>query len=122
MQECPFCNINREIVFDSELCIAVFDKYPVNKGHILVIPKRHISNYFDLEKNEIDSIWEMVNKVKNLIDLKYEPQGYNIGFNVGKTAGQTVDHVHIHVIPRYRGDMEDPSGGVRHVIPEKGRY
>lgn len=122
MQGCPFCNIDREIILDSDLCYAVYDKFPVNLGHILVIPKRHVKDYFELDKNEVDSLWEMVSRVKALIDLNHNPQGYNVGFNVGESAGQTIEHVHIHVIPRYKGDMEDPTGGVRHVIPGKGKY
>ena len=122
MQCCPFCNIDREIILDSDLCFAVNDKFPVNVGHILVIPKRHVKDYFELNKNEVASLWEMVSRAKTLIDLKYNPQGYNVGFNVGESAGQTISHVHIHVIPRYKGDMEDPTGGVRHVIPVKGKY
>ena len=122
MQDCPFCNPDRQIILNSDLVFAVYDKYPVSKGHILVIPKRHVRNYFDLNKNEMASIWEMVTQVKTILDSKNKPQGYNIGFNVGEAAGQTINHVHIHVIPRYTGDMEDPTGGVRHVIPWKGRY
>jgi len=122
IQDCPFCNIDREIILSSDLCLAVYDKYPVNKGHVLIISKRHVEDYFDLDEKEIESIWKMVIEVKNILDIKYNPQGYNIGFNVGKEAGQTIDHVHIHVIPRYTGDMDDPTGGVRHVIPEKGKY
>lgn len=120
--DCPFCKIDREIILETELCLVVYDKYPVNEGHVLVVPKRHVSNYFDLEQEEVDSIWQMVNKVKLILDAKYKPQGYNVGFNIGRAAGQTIDHVHIHVIPRYKGDMNDPTGGVRHVIPDKGKY
>jgi diadenosine tetraphosphate (Ap4A) HIT family hydrolase len=122
MQDCPFCNIDREIIMSSDLCFAVYDKFPVSAGHVLVIPKRHVRDYFELDIKELASLWEMVTQVKTIIDSKYKPQGYNIGFNVGESAGQTVNHVHIHVIPRYRGDMEDPAGGVRHVIPGKVKY
>ena len=122
IQDCPFCNIDREIILSSDLCLAIYDKYPVNIGHVLIISKRHVEDYFDLDEKEIESISKMVIEVKKILDIKYNPQGYNIGFNVGKEAGQTIDHVHIHVIPRYTGDMDDPTGGVRHVIPEKGKY
>lgn len=122
MQDCPFCNPDRQIILNTDLVFAVYDKYPVSKGHILVIPKRHVEDYFDLDENEKASIWEMVTQVKTILDSKYKPQGYNIGFNVGEAAGQTIGHAHIHVIPRYKGDMEDPTGGVRHVIPGKGKY
>ena len=119
---CPFCNISREIILESDMCMAIYDQYPVSKGHVLVIPRRHMKDYFGLSQQEIKDLWVMVEKVKEFLESKYKPDGYNIGFNVGMAAGQTIDHVHIHVIPRYKGDMEDPTGGVRHVIPEKGKY
>ena len=121
-KDCPFCETDQEIILDSELCFSIYDKYPVNKGHILIIPKRHVGDYFQLQHDEVDSIWEMVHEVKVFLENEFNPQGFNIGFNVGHEAGQTIDHTHIHVIPRYSGDMDDPTGGVRHVIPEKGKY
>ena len=121
-KDCPFCEIDREVILSSDLCLAIYDKYPVNKGHVLVIPKRHVKDYFDLEQNERDSLWKLVNEVKEILDSKFHPQGFNVGFNVGTNAGQTIDHVHIHIIPRYKGDMDDPTGGVRNVIPERGKY
>lgn len=121
-KDCPFCDINREIILESDLCLAFYDQYPVNKGHTLVIPKRHVKDYFELSQEEVYDVWQMVGKVQEFLEIEYNPNGYNIGFNVGRDAGQTIDHVHIHVIPRYKGDMEDPTGGVRHVIPEKGKY
>tara|TARA_Y100000590_G_C15662168_1_gene993104 strand:- start:15 stop:314 length:300 start_codon:yes stop_codon:yes gene_type:complete len=98
------------------------DKYPVSNGHILVIPFRHYSNYFDSSTEELQAIWELVNKGKIFVDKLVNPDAYNIGINVGEYAGQTIPHLHIHVIPRYRGDMEDPKGGVRGVIPDKQKY
>lgn len=122
MHNCPFCNIDREMLASSDLCLAFYDKYPVNRGHVLVIPRRHVGDYFKLSKAEIEALWLMVREVKALLESEYQPAGYNVGVNVGSAAGQTVDHVHIHVIPRYTGDMDDPTGGVRHVIPERGKY
>ena len=122
MNDCPFCNIDRKVLASSDLCLAIYDKYPVNAGHILVIPRRHVGDYFSLAADEVEDIWRLVREVKEFIDLEFQPSGFNVGFNVGPVAGQTVDHVHIHVIPRYAGDMDDPTGGVRHVIPEKGKY
>ena len=122
MKDCPFCNIDREILASSDLCLAIYDKFPVNKGHVLVVSRRHVEDYFELSEAEVEDIWRLVEVVKELIDLEFQPSGFNVGFNVGPVAGQTVDHVHIHVIPRYLGDMEDPTGGVRHVIPGKGKY
>ncbi len=125
MNDCPFCNINNakdDIVWESKHSIAILDRYPVSTGHTLVIPKRHVKSYFDLTQDEIVDLWSMVNNVKEALDYMYEPDGYNIGINIGEAAGQTIPHCHIHVIPRYSGDVEDPLGGVRSVIPEKRIY
>lgn len=118
---CPFCEIN-EVVLETPLFVVIRDKYPVAPGHTLVIPKRHAVTYFDLTEDEVRELWETVQKVKSLLDKELEPDAYNVGFNAGETAGQTVMHCHIHVIPRYKGDMEDPRGGVRGVIPTKQKY
>ena len=122
MNDCPFCNIDHEVLAGSDLCLAIYNKYPVNRGHVLVITRRHVGDYFDLEMDEVEDIWKLVNEVKSMLESTFNPQGFNVGFNVGAVAGQTVDHVHIHVITRYAGDMEDPTGGVRHVIPGRGKY
>lgn len=125
MNDCPFCNINNakdDIVWESKYSIAILDRYPVSTGHTLVIPKRHIKSYFDLTQDEVDELWDSVKNVKETLDYMYKPDGYNIGINVGEAAGQTIPHCHIHVIPRYNGDVEDPLGGVRGVIPEKRIY
>ena len=118
---CVFCQIN-EIVLENDLALAFYDKYPVNKGHLLIIPKRHVEQYFDLTEQERMSIDQLLFEGKKIIDEQYQPDGYNIGINCGEAAGQTIFHVHIHLIPRFRGDMEDPRGGVRGVIPEKRIY
>jgi len=89
---------------------------------MLVIPFRHVPDYFSLTEEEKNAIWELVEEVKNFLDRRFKPDGYNIGINIGKAAGQTIMHVHVHVIPRYWGDCEDPRGGVRGVIPEKQKY
>lgn len=120
---CPFCNPSKEeILLQNDLCYARFDKYPVNKGHILIIPFRHFDNYFDATKEEKLAILELIDKAKEFLDREFNPDGYNIGVNIGKYAGQTIMHVHIHIIPRYKGDIENPKGGVRGVIPEKRIY
>lgn len=121
-ETCPFCKVDRELIGESKLSFAIFDKYPVGEGHALIITKRHVSDYFDLEHEEVKDIWELVAEIKSILQRKYHPDGFNVGFNIGLAAGQTIDHVHIHIIPRYSGDMDDPTGGVRHVIPEKGKY
>ena len=119
---CVFCTPKSKVINETALAYAVFDTFPVSKGHSLIIPKRHISNYFDLTLEEHIATRLLINRVKEIIDLKYKPDGYNIGVNVGKDAGQTINHVHIHIIPRYRGDVKIPIGGVRNIIPEKGNY
>jgi diadenosine tetraphosphate (Ap4A) HIT family hydrolase len=118
---CVFCTIN-DIVLENDLARAFYDKYPVNKGHLLIIPKRHIAQYFDLTDQERRAIDSLLFEGKKLLDEQYQPDGYNIGINCGEVAGQTIFHVHVHLIPRFRGDMEDPRGGVRGVIPEKRIY
>lgn len=121
---CPFCNIEpgREIITENENIFAVYDKYPVNMGHALIIPKRHCRNYFELTKEGQENCWIIVNEVKKILSQKFNPDGFNIGININEAAGQTIDHVHIHLIPRYKGDIENPEGGVRGVIPDKRMY
>lgn len=121
---CIFCNpvSERELIIESETAYAIYDKFPVNNGHALIIPKRHCEDYFDLTIKEQSACLLMLNKVKKIISSKFNPDGFNVGINVGEKAGQTVHHVHIHLIPRYQGDVEEPRGGVRGVIPEKQKY
>ena len=121
---CPFCNPDseRELIVESATAYAIYDKFPVNDGHALIIPKRHIENYFDLTFKEQAACIFMLNKVKEIVSTKFNPNGYNVGINVGEKAGQTVHHVHIHLIPRYDGDVKEPRGGVRGVIPNKQKY
>ena len=108
----------------NRLCFAIFDSFPVTPGHVLVITRRVVPTFFECTPAEQAALMELVTSVKTLLDARLDPQpdGYNVGFNAGAAAGQTVPHVHVHVIPRYAGDMADPRGGVRHVIPEKGNY
>ncbi len=122
--DCPFCNpdAERELIVESATAYAIFDKFPVNEGHALIIPKRHCANYFELTFKEQAACMFMLNKVKEIISKRFKPDGFNIGINIGEKAGQTVHHVHIHLIPRYNGDVDDPRGGVRGVIPNKQRY
>ena len=101
---------------------VVLDAYPVSSGHSLVISRRHVANIFDLTATEVGDVLELIRSTRTRIDRTLQPAGYNVGVNVGQAAGQTVMHVHIHVIPRYPGDSNDPTGGVRGVIPGKARY
>lgn len=122
--DCIFCNpaSDRELILESATAYAMFDKFPVNDGHALIIPKKHCANYFDLNFRDQSACWFMINKVKKVLSERFNPDGFNIGLNVNSSAGQTVPHVHIHIIPRYKGDVVNPTGGVRNVIPSKGDY
>jgi diadenosine tetraphosphate (Ap4A) HIT family hydrolase len=120
---CPFCNIPPErIVEAASSAYSVLDAFPVSPGHTLVVPRRHVSDVFALDRNEIIEILRLVRSSKLRLDSELGPSGYNVGVNVGRDAGQTVMHAHVHVIPRFRGDTADPTGGVRRVISGKGRY
>lgn len=120
---CPFCKLEpARIVFGDDLIIALWDGFPVSPGHLLIIPKRHAATWFDANPAEQQAIWKAVERAKEEILKLYQPDGFNIGINIGTAAGQTVPHLHLHVIPRYQGDVEDPRGGVRYVIPQKANY
>lgn len=109
-------------VLENDIGFVVYDAFPVTEGHCLVVPKRVYSNYFDSTPEEVHGLHDLVFQTKQLLDEKFNPDSYNVGINCGEHAGQTVPHVHIHLIPRYKGDMENPRGGVRGVIPEKQKY
>lgn len=105
------------------LAFAIRDAYPVSPGHTLIVPRRVFASWFEATAEERAAIFELVDAVRQELDRSDKPpEGYNIGVNVGSVAGQTVAHLHVHVIPRYAGDVADPRGGVRHVIPGKGNY
>ena len=121
--DCVFCNLDKnQILFENELALAFFDGMPVSKGHALIIPKRHSKNYFELTKEEISAIFELSQKVKEYLDNLYHPDGYNVGFNVDEAGGQSVMHTHMHVMPRYKGDVTNPRGGIRKVVKIKDQY
>ena len=124
LHNCPFCapEAERELLTESATVYAILDKYPVSPGHALVIPKKHIVDYFELSTHTKTALWLMSDRVKDLLTERFQPDGFNVGINVGAAAGQTVPHMHIHIIPRYAGDVENPRGGVRGVIPGKGNY
>jgi diadenosine tetraphosphate (Ap4A) HIT family hydrolase len=109
-------------VASNELAFAVRDGFPVSPGHTLIITHRPVSDWFQASQAEQQAILALLNDVKQQLDAEFHPDGYNVGFNAGVAAGQTVMHLHVHVIPRYVGDVEDPRGGVRYVIPEKANY
>ena len=156
MKNCVFCEIKKKGIFDAEskYFFVIFDRFPVSPGHALIIPKRHVESFLDLNKNEREEFWKVLRKTIKLIEttnlkelykkiienapnkksvafckkillhpkIGKKPDGYNIGINEGRAAGRTIDHLHIHVIPRYFGDVKDPTGGVRNVISKLGNY
>jgi diadenosine tetraphosphate (Ap4A) HIT family hydrolase len=127
MDNCVFCKLKEaidkdRIIYEDSDWLAVLDNYPVSEGHTLLIPKRHCETFFDLSDVENQYFIATLNVVKGILDGRYNPDGYNIGMNCGEAAGQTVMHCHIHIIPRYKGDCENPRGGVRGVIPSRMDY
>ena len=123
MSDCPFCTLPRpRILRASDLGLVVRDAFPISPGHTLIIPKRHIGSFFDLSSDEREDLMSLVFTAKAELAAEFKPDGFNIGINDGPVAGQTVPHLHIHLIPRYKGDMADPRGGVRWIIPDKADY
>lgn len=118
---CPFC-VGPGTGLFNRLAHTLEDKFPVTPGHTLIVPARHVADFFETTREEREAMLGLAAEVRNLLDRKYHPDGYNLGINVGLAAGQTIFHVHLHVIPRYRGDVENPRGGVRGVIPAKQNY
>ena len=121
MSDSPFLE-NRNRIIENEIGFVILDGFPVSNGHCLVIPKRVYADYFESTYEEIIGLQKLVIETKSYLDQNYNPDGYNVGINCGEVSGQTVPHVHIHVIPRYAGDMENPRGGIRGVIPSKQKY
>jgi len=123
-ERCVFCEVPQERKLkENELAYAMFDGYPVTELHTLIVPKRHVRSYFELGQAEINACNQLLAEMKALIGRKDKTiTGFNIGVNDGEDAGQTIFHCHIHLIPRRKGDVEDPRGGIRHVIPGKGYY
>ncbi len=111
-----------EWIDSNEKAFANYDNYPVTEGHVRIISKREIPTWFDSTEDEQRAIMSLLGKMKLYLQEKYDPDGFNIGINNGEAAGQTIPHLHVHLIPRYEGDMDDPRGGVRNVIPERGNY
>lgn len=122
--ECLFCNISKErVIAENELVFSMRDGFPVTKFHTLVIPKRHTIDYFSLTKDELLACDSLLHSLKDdILKLDNSVEGFNVGMNSGSVAGQTIFHCHIHLIPRRQGDVENPRGGVRFVIPEKANY
>jgi diadenosine tetraphosphate (Ap4A) HIT family hydrolase len=126
-EECVFCQIAQkekkvEVIARFNHCFVIKDQYPVSPGHLLIIPYQHTESWFSSSTEVKEEIVDVLDKIKQLLDIEYHPDGYNIGMNCGKAAGQTVMHLHVHLIPRFKDDMNDPRGGVRGVIPSKQKY
>jgi len=120
---CPFCNVDPSIViWENDLAVAFPDGFPVSSGHALVVPRRHVASWFDTTPEERQAIMEAIDAVRGGIQERLSPDGWNIGINDGAAAGQTVMHLHVHLIPRYDGDVPDPRGGIRGVIPDLACY
>ena len=120
---CLFCSLPlARIVKENDLAVLIRDAYPVSPGHSLVIPKRHIGSWFETSPAEVIAMLALLEDAKTITDAQHYPDGYNIGVNDGPAAGQTVPHLHIHLIPRFTGDVPDPRGGIRWVIANKAKY
>jgi diadenosine tetraphosphate (Ap4A) HIT family hydrolase len=121
--DCPFCQLDpSKQLFSNDFAIAIADGFPISCGHSLIIPKRHFPSLFEATKEERVALWELLDQTRDYLLKQYRPDGFNIGINDGIAAGQTVMHLHIHLIPRYSGDTEDPRGGIRWVMPDKAPY
>ncbi len=118
---CPFCSTDGALLINS-LAYVRPDKFPVGPGHLLIIPLRHEPDFLAIRTEEMAAVWALIGEAKALLAHRYHPDGYNLGVNVGEAAGQTIGHAHLHLIPRYRGDLENPRGGVRGVIPARQQY
>jgi diadenosine tetraphosphate (Ap4A) HIT family hydrolase len=112
----------KDYIYQSDDFFMIYDRFPVSPGHILIISKKARSDYFELSESEKISLPYLIDKAKSIIDEQHQPDGFNIGMNCGAAAGQTVMHFHCHIIPRYKGDMADPRGGIRHAVEGKGYY
>ncbi len=120
---CAFCKLTpSRIIVESPLALVIRDKFPVSPGHTLIVPRRHVGSFFELTGDERSELLSLLISSRGQLAAEFGADGYNIGINDGAAAGQTVPHVHVHLIPRYRGDIPDPRGGVRWIFPGKADY
>jgi diadenosine tetraphosphate (Ap4A) HIT family hydrolase len=120
---CPFCQPRDDLVFHrGELVLALWDAFPASPGHALLVPKRHVASWFEATDGERNDLIATLDVARRAVVARHSPGGFNIGVNVGAAAGQTVFHLHVHLIPRYAGDVPDPRGGIRYVIPARANY
>lgn len=116
--DCPFCG-RTDVVHANGLAFSYWDESPASPGHLLIIPMRHVPDFLALTLPEMNAMWDLAQRGRSLIERDYHPNGYILGANIGSAAGQTSSHAHLHLIPRYQGDVADPRGGVRTVIPSR---
>lgn len=120
---CPFCNLVQDrIVAANDHAVAIFDGFPISPGHVLIVPRRHVASFFDVSEEERRDLFALLTTMHEKLDQEKKADGFNVGINDGEAAGQTVLHLHIHLIPRFSGDMPDPRGGVRWIFPQKAVY
>jgi diadenosine tetraphosphate (Ap4A) HIT family hydrolase len=117
---CELC-VPGDVLFEDDLAYVRYDDHALSRGHVLVVPKRHVAGYFEMTRDEKLAVQTLLDRAHATIDSEFHPDGYNIGVNVGRAGGQSRMHVHVHLIPRYRGDVDDPSGGVRCVLAKQRR-
>jgi diadenosine tetraphosphate (Ap4A) HIT family hydrolase/predicted house-cleaning noncanonical NTP pyrophosphatase (MazG superfamily) len=126
VEKCFFCDVQKrrddKIIIENKDFFSRYDDFPISKGHVEVIPKRHIRSFVELSPGQLKSFFNLLKKTKIILQEKFNPDGFNIGINEGESAGQSIPHLHIHVIPRYRGDVKNPRGGVRNIFPDKADY
>ncbi len=123
MESCSFCSIGASRRWiENDHAIAFADAYPLADGHTLIAPRQHVASIYELSSDQQSAIWDLVAEVRQRLLVGLKPDGFNIGFNDGLAAGQTVEHAHIHVIPRRDGDVPDPRGGIRWVLADKAKY
>jgi len=122
-KRCPFCHPAMErMAIEGAVAMAMWDRHPVNPGHAVIVPRRHVASWFDATAAERDEMLRLADDIRRLVIEKHRPDAFNLGINDGPAAGQSVPHLHLHLIPRYAGDVPNPRGGVRWVIPERARY
>lgn len=120
---CPFCSLpDVRVVHENGFAVVIRDAFPVTAGHTLVLPRRHLGSFFELDRHERDAMFDLLAVARDALDREFKPAGYNIGINDGQAAGQTIAHLHVHLIPRSIGDRADPRGGVRWIFPERADY
>jgi diadenosine tetraphosphate (Ap4A) HIT family hydrolase len=122
---CPLCDevaTGGALIVDADTTVALLDKHSVSPGHCLILPRRHVDSVWELSREDVLALYEVMAETRHIVRSRFEPDGYNIGVNAGKAAGQTIDHLHVHLIPRYLGDNVDPRGGIRWILPKRAMH